>query len=433
MLVAVLLFGLLYVPSGASGFKGSSDSLKLVQIFHRHGERSPTTYKTFPTEDPRIGDKFPFEAAELTLTGIRQEYILGLNIRAQYEAFLGPSYHSQQLSYLAGKDNRTIASALAVLVGLFPPNKDQEWLPGFAWQPIPVHTIDLLDVVSFGAFDLCQVLGPKTEKTAVYNHMLDAVGKPILDWLTNVTGVDASNPRLFDKIVDSIKTRYGLKAYLPLPTWATPKVVEKAIEWNNRIHQILTDHLAPIVGSWHFDQLVGNMESAVRNFSQHKLVMYSGHDTNTLAIARFLNLSTIAATELQTFAHYLAIELHSGPNPNEHFVEFWLHPKLNGSRVFVDIPECPVPCLYSQFRLLRPRVSTAEFMVECHGVPATLDDRCTLYASLAGSLVIIIVILIAAVLSILWWCCHYRNKYNTLSVDLGDEEEPLLGRRSYNN
>uniref|UniRef100_A0A914QK00 Histone H2A/H2B/H3 domain-containing protein n=1 Tax=Panagrolaimus davidi TaxID=227884 RepID=A0A914QK00_9BILA len=115
--------------------------------YYRHGQRSPTSFLIFPTDDPHFLDNYDAEPGELTIYGIRQEFELGLTLRKQYNSFLGDKYRSRESLILAGKDNRTIVSALSVLAALYPPKEKQIWMEGFHWQPIPVHSEELLDDV----------------------------------------------------------------------------------------------------------------------------------------------------------------------------------------------------------------------------------------------------------------------------------------------
>uniref|UniRef100_A0A914PIZ6 Acid phosphatase n=1 Tax=Panagrolaimus davidi TaxID=227884 RepID=A0A914PIZ6_9BILA len=394
-------------------------------MFFRHGQRSPTSFLIFPTDDPHFLDNYDAEPGELTIYGIRQEFELGLTLRKQYNSFLGDKYRSRESLILAGKDNRTIASALSVLAALYPPKEKQIWMEGFHWQPIPVHSEELLDDLSFGIFDNCPILSKQIYEMADFKSMLEPL-KNKVELLSNLSGIKINNAKTFDKVIDSVKTRSLMPDLLPPPIWARNASFLKAIKkWGNLLHTKLIDLINDKVGGWHFDLIIGKMEEIVRNQTNKKFILYSGHDTNIMAISRFLNLTTIAQNELQTYATYLSVELHQ-ERPNDYFIEFWLHPALNKTRQFIGILECPTPCSYNDFRKLRKRISTEEFHLFCKGIPKNLDDRCTIYASLAGGLVICVVILIAALLAAAWWCCHYRTKYNEIYVEDDDENTPFL-------
>lgn len=70
-------------------------------------------------------------------TGKRRMYDFGLSLRARYNDFLGSTYRSEDVSVKTTQIDRTKASALLVLAGLYPPNRYQQFsklLP--SWQPI---------------------------------------------------------------------------------------------------------------------------------------------------------------------------------------------------------------------------------------------------------------------------------------------------------
>ncbi len=110
----------------------------------RHGDRTPLI--TIPT--------IPFHWAEglgqLTPSGMSQSYQLGQRLRNKYvnQAHLLPARYNAETIYIQSTDlNRTIMSAEACLLGLYPlgtgpslPKTKIPALPGF-YQPIPVHTL----------------------------------------------------------------------------------------------------------------------------------------------------------------------------------------------------------------------------------------------------------------------------------------------------
>lgn len=125
---------------------------------------------------------------------------------------------------------------------------------------------------------------------------------------------------------------------LPPPIWArNPHFSESIKKWSNFLHINLIDLVNDKVGGWHFDLMIAKMEEIVRNQTNKKFILYSGvcffcllflysnfyifkHDTNIMAVSRFLNLTTIAQQELQIYATYLSVELHQ-EQPNNYFVE----------------------------------------------------------------------------------------------------------------
>uniref|UniRef100_A0A1I7YZ14 Peptidase S1 domain-containing protein n=1 Tax=Steinernema glaseri TaxID=37863 RepID=A0A1I7YZ14_9BILA len=83
---------LLLVAFLASGEDLST--LQSVQIFFRHGQRYPSTYVVFPSEDPRLSEGKIH--GEMTTVGMRQEFNLGQNLKETYGTFLGERYKSTE-------------------------------------------------------------------------------------------------------------------------------------------------------------------------------------------------------------------------------------------------------------------------------------------------------------------------------------------------
>uniref|UniRef100_A0A914E6U2 Uncharacterized protein n=1 Tax=Acrobeloides nanus TaxID=290746 RepID=A0A914E6U2_9BILA len=136
------------------------------------------------------------------------------------------------------------------------------------------------------------------------------------------------------------------------------------------------------------------------------------HDTNMMTLGRLLNL-TYLKDHLPDYASYVSFELHE---INDSFiVQIWFQPTLNESRIELDIPGCPKPCIFSQLSQLVPRVTTGQWKAKCSGPDPLVDTRCTLYGSMSGTLVVFIILILGVLLSVLWSCLAYRNRYNRLS------------------
>lgn len=102
----------------------SSELLLVVEVF-RHGGRVPLETK-FSTA---FGAKWNIMSEDLTNSGERQHYLLGLKRRKNYidELEFLPSKYDPRIMYIESTDlNRTIMSAQAHLMGMYPPEFDKE-------------------------------------------------------------------------------------------------------------------------------------------------------------------------------------------------------------------------------------------------------------------------------------------------------------------
>lgn len=69
---------------------------------------------------------------------------MGAYFRRRYNKVLGIGYSTNKVYVRSTDLDRTIASALANLAGLFKPTDNEIWSEDFPnWQPIPVHSIDI--------------------------------------------------------------------------------------------------------------------------------------------------------------------------------------------------------------------------------------------------------------------------------------------------
>ncbi|VDN34900.1 unnamed protein product, partial [Cylicostephanus goldi] len=103
-------------------FLGSAEAqsittLQFVEFWFRHGERLPTDYVYFPKDPPPPVPYTEAEAGELTNRGVKMTFLRGEFIRKNYGDFLGTAYKPSQIRVWTGNDNRTVASAEAVLAG----------------------------------------------------------------------------------------------------------------------------------------------------------------------------------------------------------------------------------------------------------------------------------------------------------------------------
>ena len=69
--------------------------------------------------------------------GKKRAYLLGKNLRKQYDQFLGSTYLSENIKARSTDSDRTKMSLQLVLAALYPPNDLQRWNPALNWQPIP--------------------------------------------------------------------------------------------------------------------------------------------------------------------------------------------------------------------------------------------------------------------------------------------------------
>ena len=120
-------------------------TLKLLQLVHRHGDRSPTG---FPPNDPfRNGQYWSEGIGELSTKGKYRMYKMGEFIRNEYNEYLGNKYSPREVYVRSSITERCIESTSCLLSAAYPP-KTKEWQwnngseaqLGHVWQPFPIET-----------------------------------------------------------------------------------------------------------------------------------------------------------------------------------------------------------------------------------------------------------------------------------------------------
>ena len=120
-------------------------TLKLLQIVHRHGDRTPLS---FTPNDPFKDEKYwPQGFGQLTNHGKYRMFKRGQFIRDAYNDYLGDGYSPRDVFTRSSISDRCIESVSCLLSGAYPPNnKSWQWSEGSdasigrIWQPFPIYT-----------------------------------------------------------------------------------------------------------------------------------------------------------------------------------------------------------------------------------------------------------------------------------------------------
>lgn len=348
-----------------------SGTLQSAQIIFRHGQRVAMHYTEFQGE-PKLEDKnSEVEHGELTNEGIRQVYQFGKNLRQIYNDFLGEKYVPSKIYAMAGEDNRTIASALGVLAGLFPPKANQIWNNELPWQPIPVHTNWLLDATSFGIFTLCPKLSKLVYESREY-EALQNENSELKHLLSKKTGWRVETLNDFNNVVDAIMLRATL---LPekLPKWAqNDTLLEIVKEKRYLANAKLTDIFLPQSGGYQMNLILENMERRINGVPRN-FVLLSAHDTNIVTLGRYLKIREIDV--LGDFVTNLSFEHHR--IDEDDIIKVWYQRNLTTPRIEVELPDCGTPCKMQTLRQLVPRVSKTAFTLACKGKEYFCNEEST--------------------------------------------------------
>nr|CAD7568396.1 unnamed protein product [Timema californicum] len=114
-----------------------------VKIF-RHGDRTIiSSYRNDPYNNKT--KYWPRGYEQLTENGEDQHFNQGSFFRKRYNHILPETYNVNDLYVRSSIFDRTLASALAHLAGLYPPTEQNLAQPNIKFQVIPIHTTDIVN------------------------------------------------------------------------------------------------------------------------------------------------------------------------------------------------------------------------------------------------------------------------------------------------
>jgi prostatic aicd phosphatase len=270
-----------------------SDTLVLLHVLFRHGNRTPDKISRFPT-DPYLNETFqPFGYSQLTTKGKTTEHAIGQYLRLTYGSFIPEQYTPEVAYSISTNFKRTKMSLELVLAGLFPPLLTDVFSVGLNWQPISFIVEEEENIIQTPLTNCANYI------RQFYKYMLTAEAeeitaayKELYQQLSEATGLDVRTPEEVFSIYETLESEhdYGLE----LPEWTSgiyPTVLEEAaavyfefataspglrrLTAGSLLKKILQDSLSKR------DDSLG---------AEKKLFLYSAHDFNVATVLRALNV-----------------------------------------------------------------------------------------------------------------------------------------------
>ncbi|CCD69455.1 ACid Phosphatase family [Caenorhabditis elegans] len=407
MRLVLLLFFLFPVAFG---------KLKFVQIWFRHGERTPGHYLYFPGDDLNNVDYQQIAwPGELTKRGILEEFQLGQRLRKIYGEHFGDTYQPRDFHVYTGKDNRTSASAQAMFAGFLPPNEDQTWNYELKWQPVAQLTDESIDWVSLGAIDNCPVYGEAQRKSSEYAEVMDQMEKydaELLQLVRNHADEPIVEAVKYNHVIDSLKVRYILQDdRLPYPEWARG-YENRILNMSFLIHDAVVKVQNDSVGDYHNELVMSYFETHLQKNST-KGVFISGHDTNLVTIWESLRLDG-HPEDIPNYGAHIAIEMHEPVGQLS--IKFFLSMGFNQTRVELHPHFCSRSqnndCTWDEFQRLvkKSRKPKSDWIFECQGYEKATEP----VSALTGSMIVLLSILILSTIILGFTTFSYKRQLNAL-------------------
>ncbi|OXA61493.1 Testicular acid phosphatase [Folsomia candida] len=290
---------------------------------------------------------------------ISQCYDLGRFLNKRYSSFVNTTTYVRRDVYTLSSDiDRTIQSGSAVLAGIYPPNDAVAECGSIHWKDVPVHTLPFKQDNVIRQESPCQrydTLLNQVHTSPVVTDKVVANMEILQEFARNANITNFTNIKQLANYYDAlIVERYF---NLTLPDWANRVLDSTNLrELTLFYFQTLsyTDEMKRFRAGPLFNKVLHNfdltMEGEIGDEQGRLLYLISGHDHT---ISTFLDtLRLFSKNTRPTFASAVVVELHR--RTDALFIELFYKNGGDNDEILtrLEIPGCPNPCAYSDFRIL---------------------------------------------------------------------------------
>ncbi|KAL7643593.1 UNVERIFIED_CONTAM: hypothetical protein RMT77_005576 [Armadillidium vulgare] len=339
-------------------------TLRMVHVFFRHAENSPS--KVYSNDPPinRIEDIWPYGFLAITKDGKIKSYKLGLWLRQRYDGFIKKKFDTEEF-YIRSTDlDINLRTALLVTDAFYYPDKDTRFTD-FPRLPTPVHSAPL-DVDKLLSFRLtCPRIDIETSK--IHN-------------IPEVQNFLRTNKNLFQLIseksganITSLSDLYFLYRNLEpqrshnftLPSWAVQnydEISKAAHLWYQ--YYSYSNELKSLIAGPVFRVLTQNMrKKSIGELPEQKMFMYS---YNGLNIATMLKAMGVFNGIVVSYTSSLIFELHQ--TDKNYFVKalYQNDTTFQNPPLELTLPDCSLECPLSDFINLLKDFIPMDWEKECH-------------------------------------------------------------------
>ncbi|XP_033124635.1 prostatic acid phosphatase-like [Anneissia japonica] len=368
------------------------DSLQLVNVVYRHGDRSPTN--AYPNDHYKE-DHWPQGFGQLLQSGMVRQHELGQFLRIKYIDFLNATYIRTQITVRSTDVDRTLMSAACNLAGLYPPAGHQIWNSTIPWQPIPVHDVPVAedyllrtDGVKCPLYDklYAEVLNsPEVKKENEDN-------KEFLEYVSEMAGYNTTLKisdlwHLHDPVFVEKSNN------LSLPDWITDEVFKNLTLLSDigMVNLFKGKKISKLKGGNLVQQMIKNMNEKINPtdsaFKNMAFYMYSAHDTT---LAAFLTALQIYNGIQPPYATCVGVELWKNDNMQP-YVKIWYRNDSTTDPYSLTLPGCNVTCLLDDFKQLTKDILPGEIKEACK-LPKSEENEYLIPIAVGGSLLVLLII-----------------------------------------
>ncbi|KAF5305961.1 hypothetical protein FQA39_LY09117 [Lamprigera yunnana] len=324
------------------------DTLQLVHLVFRHGDRTPVYNVTYPTDPNANETYFPYEIGGLTNKGKYSAYNLGVFLRNRYNRFLGELYTTDLIDAVSSGITRTTMSLELVLAGLFPPKGTPlEWNAHLNWQPTIYKQLSLDNKLLMSPFnsdcdtfhELYKMYLKSEEGTAMLKSYIN-----LYRYIQENTKWDAHPVVVLLTTFDTllVQKQFGLE----LPEWTKaifPEIHSKPMIDFFRSTSA-TSKLKQLTGGYLLKKIIKDTKLKLENKIRAKMMLYSAHDSTVFYI---LNAMEVLKPHLPPYSACVMVELHTIKSINS--IRILYHDYSNTDPKVLVIPGCAEYCPFASF------------------------------------------------------------------------------------
>ncbi|KAG9389484.1 histidine-type phosphatase [Carpediemonas membranifera] len=331
----------------------ADEEIVLAIALFRHGARTPL--HTLPQgKDPCTWPIGPRTMGQLTGTGEKQLYTLGKYYRDRYVSthqLVSPSYNASEILVISSGTDRTVMSAYAAMLGLYPPGSNPGGPVGI--QPIPIISSSDCPWTTqpdaiFSEYLTCPYvrhIKHHTSSTPEWQSV-EKRYSPFMKRMKALFGLDYNISAwqirsIFDPINCGLAEGCPLPAFLTRSDWSTISDIHR-LKMHARTGKY--DYLwtrmesTPILRLW--DRFISD---SIAGWPQARAVFFSGHDTTVEGVLATLNAWPDSAPTAP-FGSHVELELTQGD-----LGEYWIRIYYQGE--VVQLPGCGGPsCSIEEWR-----------------------------------------------------------------------------------
>ncbi|CAM1314521.1 ACPP (predicted) [Pycnogonum litorale] len=391
---------------------------KVIQltVIHRHGARTPVVF--YPN-DPHKHDYWSRGLGQLTNEGKVQEYELGNFIRLKYDELLGKQYFANKTSYRSTDVDRTLMSAQLVSASLFKPQGDDVWNKELEWQPIPVHTVGLMNDFLMSR-DSCPEYG-RLFKEALEVPPLSTVAAryaPLFKKLSEHVGMKV-NLLNFWEIYDDVSKEIARN--MSEPDWIMD-VWSQIVRLDNEQFGLLvpSKQMKRLKGGPLLKEFVDHAKAKITNSMSEVAFLYSGHDTT---VATILDTLGVYNGLQPPYASAIFMELHQINDHSQAHSDFGVQILYRNDSKHDAMPllipgcdrvMCPFDTFVSVVKDVLPDDIKKECKIDSNKIRVTFDKDLRLIAVVISGFIVLEVI--SGIIICVVMKRRYNNGFRVLSV-----------------